>query len=104
MRQVSPERYINIAVNGPFWVEVADPEHPFTAMLISCSGGTCLILSVSTDPVGVGEDPPSPHDAVGKLEDRARPHPDDGQRGVLVHARVLLSSGKIILGNLESFH
>ena len=37
------ERDINIAVNGPFWVEVANPEHPFTAMLISRSRGTCLI-------------------------------------------------------------
>ena len=26
----------------PFWVEVANPEHPFTAMLISRSRGTCL--------------------------------------------------------------
>ena len=34
---------INIAVNGPFWVEVANQEHPFTAMLISRSRGTCLI-------------------------------------------------------------
>ena len=37
------ERVINIAVNCPFWVEVANPEHPFTAMLISRSRGTCLI-------------------------------------------------------------
>ena len=37
------ERDINIAVNGPFWVEVANQEHPFTAMLISRSRGTCLI-------------------------------------------------------------
>ena len=43
MRQVPPERDINIAINGPFWVEVANPEHPFTAMLISRSRGTCLI-------------------------------------------------------------
>ena len=34
---------INIAANGPFWVEVANPEHPFRAMLISCSRGTCFI-------------------------------------------------------------
>ena len=34
---------INIVVNGPFWVEVANPEHPFTAMLISRSRGYCLI-------------------------------------------------------------
>ena len=39
------ERDINIALNGPFWVEVANPEHPFTAMLISCATGTCLIRS-----------------------------------------------------------
>ena len=32
-----------IAISGPFWVEVANPEHPFTAMLISRSRGTCLI-------------------------------------------------------------
>ena len=37
------EHYINIAVNGPFWVEVANPEHPFQAMLMSRSRGTCLI-------------------------------------------------------------
>ena len=37
------ERDINIAVNGPFWVEVANQEHPFTAMLISHSRGTCPI-------------------------------------------------------------
>ena len=44
MRQVPLERDINIAINGPFWVEVANPEHPFTAMLISYSRGTCLIV------------------------------------------------------------
>ena len=43
MRHVPLERDINIAINGPFWVEVANPEHPFTAMLISRSRGTCLI-------------------------------------------------------------
>ena len=43
MRQVPLEHDINIAVNGPFWVEVANQEHPFTAMLISRSRGTCLI-------------------------------------------------------------
>ena len=35
MRQVPLEHDINIAINGHFWVEVANPEHPFTAMLIS---------------------------------------------------------------------
>ena len=30
-------------MNSPFWVEVANPEHPFTAMLTSHSRGTCLI-------------------------------------------------------------
>ena len=34
----------NLVVNGPFWVEVANPGHPFTAMLISRSRGTCLIM------------------------------------------------------------
>ena len=45
MRQVPPglEHDINIAVNDPFWVEVANQEHPFTEMLISGSGGICLI-------------------------------------------------------------
>ena len=43
MRQVPPEHDTNIAVNGPFRVEVANPENPFTAMLISRSRGTCLI-------------------------------------------------------------
>ena len=38
------ERDINIAVNGAFWVEVANPEHPFMGMLISHSRGTCLIV------------------------------------------------------------
>ena len=38
---------INIAVNGPFWVEVAIPEHPFTAMVISRSNRTHLIKLVS---------------------------------------------------------
>ena len=42
MRQVPLERDINI--NGHFWVEVANPENPFTAMLILRSRGTCLIL------------------------------------------------------------
>ena len=42
MRQVPLERDINIGINGPFWVEGANPEHPFTAMLISCSRGTYL--------------------------------------------------------------
>ena len=40
MRQVPLERVINIAVNGPFLVEVANQEHPFMAMLTS---RTCLI-------------------------------------------------------------
>ena len=39
------ERDINIAINGPFWVEVVNPEHPFTVILISRSRGTCLIES-----------------------------------------------------------
>ena len=43
MRRVPLECDINIAANGPFWVEVANPEHPFTAMLISRSRGTYLI-------------------------------------------------------------
>ena len=30
MRQVPLERDINIAVNSPFWVEVGNPERPFT--------------------------------------------------------------------------
>ena len=46
MRQVPLECDINIAVNGPFWVEVANPEHPFTAMMISCSRGTYLICKM----------------------------------------------------------
>ena len=45
MRQVPLERDIIIAISGPFWMEVANPEHPFTAMLISHSRGTCLIGS-----------------------------------------------------------
>ena len=43
MRQVPLERDYNIAMNGPFWVEVANPEHPLTAMLISRFRGNCLI-------------------------------------------------------------
>ena len=39
------ERDINIALKGPFWVEVGNPEHPFAAMLISRSIGTCLIAT-----------------------------------------------------------
>ena len=35
---------IKIARNGPFLVEVANQEHPFKAMLISHSRGTCLIV------------------------------------------------------------
>ena len=35
MRQAPLERDINIALNSPFWVEVANPEHPFIAMLMS---------------------------------------------------------------------
>ena len=30
MRQVPLERDINLAVNSPFWVEVGNPERPFT--------------------------------------------------------------------------
>ena len=37
------ERDVKISINGPFWVEVANPEHPFMAMLISRSRVTCLI-------------------------------------------------------------
>ena len=40
------ERDINI--NGHFWVEVVNPENPFTAMLILRSRGTCLILWTSS--------------------------------------------------------
>ena len=47
MRQVPLEHDINIAINGPFWVEVANPEHPFTAMLISHSRGTFLISGLT---------------------------------------------------------
>ena len=36
------EHDINIAINGPFWVEVANPEHAFTA-LIWRSIGTCFV-------------------------------------------------------------
>ena len=55
MRQVLLERDILIAINGPFWVEVAHPEHPFTAMLISRSRGTCLIcLRNLPTPIQVG--------------------------------------------------
>ena len=43
MRQVPLERDINIVINGSFWVEAANPEHPFTAMLISLSRGTVLV-------------------------------------------------------------
>ena len=46
MRQVPLECDINIAVNGPSWVEAANPKHPFTAMWISHSRGTCLIEPV----------------------------------------------------------
>ena len=44
MRQVPLERDINIAINGHFWVEVVNPEHPFTAMLISRFRGTYYIV------------------------------------------------------------
>ena len=43
MKEVSLERDINIAKNGPLWVEFVNPEHPFTAMLISRSSCTCPI-------------------------------------------------------------
>ena len=43
MRRVPLECDINIAANGPFWLEVTNPEHPFTAMLISHSRGTCIL-------------------------------------------------------------
>ena len=46
MRQVPLERDIKIAVDGSFWMEVANQEHPFTAMLISRSQGTCLIAGI----------------------------------------------------------
>ena len=49
MRQVPLECDINIAVNGSFWVEVANPEHAFTAMLISRFRGTCLIGFLKCD-------------------------------------------------------
>ena len=49
MRPVPLERDIHIAVKDPFLVEVANPEHPFTAMLISCSRGTCLIWGPGLD-------------------------------------------------------
>ena len=44
MMQVPLECDINTAINGPFWVEVANPEHTFKAMLIPHSRGTCLIV------------------------------------------------------------
>ena len=55
MRQVPLEHDINIAISGPFWVEVANPEHPFTAMLISCSRGSCLI-AMGLGPLGISLD------------------------------------------------
>ena len=51
MRQVPLERDINISVNGRFWDEVANPEHPFTAKLISRSKGICLIGFRATEVV-----------------------------------------------------
>ena len=47
MRQVPLERYINIGINDPFWVEVANPEHTYTTILMSRSRGNCLIPMVS---------------------------------------------------------
>ena len=41
MRHVPLEHDINNAINGPLWVEAANP---FTAILISCSRGTCFIV------------------------------------------------------------
>ena len=43
MRQGPLERDINIAVNGCSGFATSTRKGPFTAMLISCSGGTCLI-------------------------------------------------------------
>ena len=43
MRQVPLERYINIAVNGCSGFATSTRKGPFTAMLISRSGDTCLI-------------------------------------------------------------
>ena len=44
MRQVPLERDINIAINGCFGFATSTQKGPFTAMLISSSRGTCLIL------------------------------------------------------------
>ena len=46
MRHVPLERDINIAINDPFWVEVANPEHPFAAMLISRSKAKAARLAI----------------------------------------------------------
>jgi len=51
MRQVPLECNINIAVKGPLWVEVANQEHLFTAMLISHSGSTCFITINISDSI-----------------------------------------------------
>ena len=48
MRQVPLERDIKIAINGSFWVEVANPKHPFTAMLISHSKAGPPVVMVLT--------------------------------------------------------
>ena len=55
------EHNINIAINGPLWMEVANPEHPFMAMLISLSRGTCLIEPASTFMVGDKQRCRGPH-------------------------------------------
>ena len=68
------ERDINIAINGLFWVEVANPEHPFTAMLISRSRHMphCLhipaiaVVCIYDDEVGVegGLEVAPPHELL----------------------------------------
>ena len=42
------ERDINIAVDGPFWVEVANPEHPFLQRLAKRCG--CLLSYSQAEP------------------------------------------------------
>ena len=62
MRQVPLECDINIAVNGSLEAKVAKPKHPFTAILISRSRGTCLILVRDVPPGLMG----NPSAAMGK--------------------------------------
>ena len=66
MRQVTIEHDINIAVNGCSGLATSTQKGPFMAMLISHSGGTCLISYSNLSTVAFVPDSHSENEHVNR--------------------------------------